>query len=91
MNKPLEEIRSIQEQELRQFIVDCRNPQGVQALLKEYQLSGEEVERLVQNILRDIARERPAGKGNAKIQFDIGTGKFLAVDEWVKKYVLPRI
>ncbi len=88
-NRPEEEIRGLQEKALKQFIVEYRNAQGVQTLIKEYRFSHAEVERLVQSILEDIRNEE-TGKTAAKSQFDIETMRFLKLDEWIERYVRPR-
>jgi len=90
MNRPEEEVRSLQEKALRQYIVEFRNPQGVQALVEEYRFSPEDLQRFVQKILEETTREESGGKGGPKSQFDTGTMRFLTLEEWIRKYVLTR-
>ncbi len=90
LNKSKDELQSIQEKALRQFIVDYRNPQAVETLLKEYQFSNEQLERLIQDILQNAYQDGTTEKKDAKTQFDVGTMRFLKLDEWIERYVKLR-
>ncbi len=85
MKRPEEEIRSLQQKALKQYIVEYRNAKGVQTLLEEFQFSDMELERLVQSLLQEIRNEEAvSGKNVAEKQFDIETMRSLTLDEWIE-------
>lgn len=90
MNRPEEELWGLKENALRQFIVEYRNPEGVQALIREYGFPVDKLERLAKNILHDIERGEAFGKSGTPIQFDVGSMRFLSLEEWIEKYISPR-
>ncbi len=78
-----EEVKKLQLQAIKQFIVEYRNPQGAITLLKEYQLNREELNHFLQEILREL-KERG---DNERRQFDIQTMDYLTLEKWIDQYL----
>lgn len=79
---PPQKIKDLQRKALKEFILESRNPQGANALLKEYQFNKEEINHLLREIL-DEAQQR--GLLDKK-QYDIKTKRYLTLEEWVGEY-----
>jgi hypothetical protein len=86
LEKPLETIRELQRDAIKQYIVEYRNAPGAMALLEQFQFTAQEVERLLDDILQEAGRagqERPSW---AKKRYDAKAMKYLDVEEWISQY-----
>ena len=82
IGKPSGEIRKLQQETLKQFIVDYRNPRGAIALAEEYLFNGEEVDQLLKGILQEAEEKKIQDKS----QYDIKTNRYLTLPEWIREY-----
>ena len=82
VGKSADEIRELQQDAIKQFIVEHRNPQGAIALAEEYHLTREDLNQLLKGILQ----EAEAKKILDKKQYDIKTMRYLTLGEWLKEY-----
>jgi hypothetical protein len=82
IGKPAGEIRELQQEAIKQFIVEFRNPQGAIALAEEYHFVREDVDQL----LRGILQEAEGKEGLDRKQYDIKTMRYLTLGEWIKEY-----
>lgn len=74
-----DEKKELRKKMFKQFIIEFRNPQGAYELAKEYGFSKEEINRILDEIIKE-AEER---KILDKSQFDIKTMKYLSLREWI--------
>lgn len=77
-----DEKKKLRKKTFKQFIIEFRNPQGAYELAKEYGFSKEEINRILDEIIKE-AEER---KILDKRQFDIKTMKYLSLREWILEY-----
>jgi len=77
-----QEIKTLQQKAIKEFILENRNPQGAKSLAEEYHFSKEDIEQLIKEIL-----EEAKGKGiSDKRQYDIKTKRYLTLEEWIREY-----
>lgn len=79
---PPQEVKDLKRKAVREFILESRNPQGSNALLKEYQFNKEEIDHL----LREILEEAQSRGILDKKQYDIKTKRYLTLEEWIGEY-----
>ncbi len=77
-----QEMKTLQQKALKEFILENRNPQGAHALLEEYHFNKEDIEKLIKEIMEEA---RQKGIWDKK-QYDIKTKRYLTLEEWVKEY-----
>lgn len=83
LGKSQEEIRQLQFQAIKQFIVEYRNPQGAISLIEEYRLGQEELHHFLEEIRRELKEK---GIIERK-QFDIQTMDYLTLERWITQYL----
>jgi len=83
IGKSADEIKEFQQEAIKQFIVEYRNPQGAIALAEEYHFAREDIDQL----LRGILQEAGGKKDLDRRQYDIKTMRYLTLPEWIKEYL----
>ncbi|MGB9627921.1 MAG: hypothetical protein ACPL6D_04615 [Thermodesulfobacteriota bacterium] len=79
---PKEEIKKLQREALKEFILENRNPQGAHVLAEEYHFNQQDRDQLLREILEE-ARQKGLLE---KRQYDIKTKRYLTLEEWVREY-----
>lgn len=87
LGRPQEEIRLLQMQAIKQYILEYRNPQGAIDLIKEYQISQEELHKLLEEVFQEL-KERGYTE---RRQFDIQTMDYLTIERWIAQYIGKKI
>ena len=82
LGKPAGEIKELQENAIKQLILEFRNPQGAVALMEDYLFTKEEIDHLLRSLLQEAAEKKILDKR----QYDIKTMRYLTLREWVKEY-----
>jgi len=82
IGKPPGEIKELQQEAIKQFIVEYRNPQGAIALAEEYHFAREDVDQLLRSILQEAGEKKILDRR----QYDIKTMRYLTLGEWIKEY-----
>lgn len=82
LGKPKEEVKQLQLQAIKQFIIEYRNPQGAMSLVKEYRLNQEEF----LHFLEEIRQELKERGDIERRQFDIQTMDYLTLESWINQY-----
>lgn len=76
--------RDLQKSVIKKLMRENRNPQGAIRLIKENLFSIEEIDHLIQEVLKEANEKRILEKR----QFDIKTMRYLTFEEWLKEYFI---
>lgn len=84
MGEMFSKKRDLQKSVIKKLMMENRNPQGAIRLIKENLFSIEEIDHLIQEVLKEANEKRILEKR----QFDIKTMRYLTFEEWLKEYFI---
>lgn len=84
MGETASEKGDLQKKVIQQLLMEYRNPQGALYLIRENRYSGEEIDRLINEVLEEASKRGVLHKR----QFDISSMRYLSYEEWLKKYFI---
>jgi len=85
LGHPDSEIRHLQELALRQMACDYRNGFAVRNLAREWGFSKADLENLLKTALDE--HERISDKKSHEQCYDVKTGKYLTLRQWVEQFL----
>lgn len=85
---PQEKIRNLQELALRQIALEYRNAAAVRNLAREWGFARADLENLLYAGLAEY--EELSGKKHLEQAYDIATGKYLTLRQWVDQFLNAR-
>jgi len=85
---PESEIRHLQELALKQMACEYRNGFAVRSLAREWGFSKVELENLLMTALEEY--ERTSDKKRLEQCYDVKTGKYLTLRQWIERFVTDK-
>lgn len=76
-----EETQRLKELALKQYLTEFRNLEGFGKLVEEWNLSRREVSEVLSDVLEEQGER---AWRETYLQYDINTGKYLILGEWIK-------
>lgn len=85
LNLPEDEVRNLKEQALKQIACEYRNAVATRNLAREWEIPRAQLEEILTRAVKEF--EATGNLKQAGPAYDINTGKYLTLNDWVQQFL----